>query len=155
MGLIERLILRLGGVWPVCRTSGGAGNVDVRLSTSSARIFPLPTLKRIVLLTGGGAVFGEYRINRYVYISDHDYFGYDLLLDSDERGAAYRLAFEPLSIRPDQFLPAQLRIRFGEQIPLERLPPSQVLKLGQAVKFGLATADGKHKVIERIEFSKA
>ena len=84
------------------------------------------------------------------------YFGYDLLFDFDQSGALYRLAFEPLSIRPDQFMPSQLRgcYQSGEQIPLEQLPPPQVLRLGHAAKFGLATADGKYKVIERIELSK-
>ena len=152
MGAIARLIRRLGGVWPVCRCSGGAGSVYVRLSTKSARIFSFGRM----VLGGGGAVFGEHRIHRYTFDADNNYFGYDLLLDSGEGGAVYRLAFEPLSIRPDQFMPAQLRgcYQSGEQKPLEQLPTPQVVSLGHALKFGLVTADGKYKVIERIELSK-
>jgi hypothetical protein len=100
------------------------------------------------------------RISRLISDSDHNYFGYDLLFDPTERRAVYRLAFEPLSITPDQCLPAGLGVerrrlpQAGEQLPLEQLPPPQVLRLGHALEFNLATADGKHEVIERIKFSK-
>jgi hypothetical protein len=108
-----------------------------------------------MVLTGGGTTFGKHRINRYISDSDHNYFGYDLLFDSAGPGAVYRLAFEPLSVKPHQFLPAQLALLpRGLELPLEELPPPQVLRLGHALEFGVATADGKYKVFERIEFSK-
>jgi hypothetical protein len=114
-------------------------------------------------LTGGGTVSGEHRINRWISDSDHNYFGYDLLFDPTGRPAVYRLAFEPLSITPDQplsVLSARLGVerprlpQAGDQLPLEQLPPPQVLTLGRALEFNLATADGKYEVIERITFSK-
>jgi hypothetical protein len=114
-------------------------------------------------LTGGGTVSGEDRINRWISDSDHNYFGYDLLFDPTERRAVYRLAFEPLSITPDQYLSAACAHfgierpglpQTGEQLRLGQLPPPQVLSLGRALEFHLATADGKYEVIERITFSK-
>jgi len=152
MGKIARLLRRLCGVWPppgmVFCSSGRAGDVCVRQSTRSARISPFGKM----VLTGGGTTFGEHRINRYITDSDRNYFGYDLLFDSAGRGAVYRLAFEPLSVKPGRFLPDQLRPL--QQLPLEQLPPPQVVRLGHAWEFTLATADGKYKVIERIKFSK-
>jgi len=106
-------------------------------------------------LTGGGSTFREHRINRYISDSDHNYFGYDLFFESAGPETLYRLAFEPLSVKPGQFLPAQLaHLPRGLELPLEELPPPQVLRLGHALEFSVATADGKYKVIERIEFSK-
>jgi hypothetical protein len=136
--------------------SCGAGGFDgvyyFRHRTRFARIAPLGR----VVLTGGGTRFGEHRISRFVSASDHSYFGYDLLFDSDESRAGYRLAFERLSLRPGQFLPARsgIGVTRSEQLPLEQFPPSQTLRLGRALEFRLATADGRHEVIERIEFSK-
>ena len=42
----------------------------------------------------------------------------------------------------------------GLELPLEELPLPQVLGLGHPLEFSVATADGKYKVIERIELSK-
>jgi hypothetical protein len=158
VGKIARLILRLCGAWPpgtVFCSAGNAGGVYVRQSTRLARICPSGRM----VLTGGGSTFREHRINRYICDSDHNFFGYDLLFDSDGHGAVYRLAFEPLSVKPGQFLPAQhaahLAAQHRVELPLEQLPPSQVLRLGHALEFSLATADGKYKVIERIKFSKS
>jgi len=107
-------------------------------------------------LTGGGACIGEHRIHRWIFDCAHNYFGYELHLDSNESGTEHRLAFLPLSMNPDQFLPPQLRVarRSAEQIPLKELPPPQTLRRGRALEFRLSTADGKHNVIERIKFSK-
>jgi hypothetical protein len=154
-GAATTLILRLGGVHragTVSCGSGSIGDVYFRHSTRSARTSPFGRM----VLTGGGARFGEHRINRFISDSDHNYFGYDLRFDPDEGRAAYRLAFEPLSLQPDQFLPARLGIggRRPEHLPLEQLPPPQILRLGHALEFNLTTADGRHKVIERIKFSK-
>ena len=125
-------------------------------STRLARTSPFGSM----VLTGGGTRIGERRINRFISDSDHNYFGYDLLFDPTERRTVYHLAFAPLSITPDQSQPALLGIdrrrlpQVGEQLPLEQVPPPQVLRLGHALEFNLATADGKHEVIERIKFSK-
>lgn len=151
MGKIERLMLRPPRM--VFCSSGGAGDVYVRQSTWSARISPFGRM----VLTGGGSTFWEHRINRYISDSDHNYFGFDLLFKSVGPGAVYSLAFEPLSVKPDQFRPAQLAhlpLPRGLELPLEKLPPPQVLGLGHPLEFSVATADGKYKVIERIEFSK-
>ena len=121
------------------------------------RLARTPPFGRMAL-TGGGTVSGEHRINRWISDSDHNYFGYDLLFDPTERRAVYRLAFEPLSITPHQYLPPGIERRMlpqaGEQLPLRQLPPPQLLRLGHALEFKLVTADGKHEVIERIQFSK-
>jgi hypothetical protein len=106
MGKITRLMLRLLGVWRpgiVFCSSGNAGDLCVRQSTRLARSSPFGGM----VLTGGGTSFGEHRINRYISDSDHNYFGYDLLFDSAGPGAIYRLAFEPLSVEPGQFLRVQ------------------------------------------------
>ena len=72
-------------------------------------------------------------------------------------------SFGTLSITPDQSLSAACahfgiekpRLpQAGEQVPLVQLPPPQVLSLGRALEFNLATADGRYEVIERITFSK-
>jgi hypothetical protein len=153
MGKMARLMPR-PGVWPprmVFCSSGEAGDVYVRQSTRSACIAPFGR----TVLTGGGTTFGKHRINRYISDSDHNYFGFDLVFDSAGSGAVYRLAFEPLSVKPHQFLPAQLALLpRGLELPLEELPSPQVLRLGHALEFSVATADGKYKVFERIEFSK-
>jgi len=137
---------------PVSAGSGAAGDLSFRLSTRSAQAFPFWK----IVLTGGGAHFAEHRIQRFLSDSDHHYFGYDLLFDSAGGPGAYRLAFEPLSLQPDQLLPARLGIgsRRSEPLPVEQLPPPQVVRLGHAVEFHLATANGKHRVIERIEFAR-
>jgi hypothetical protein len=105
MGKVVELILRLGGayrpdaIFPpgmVFCSAGSAGGVNIRQWTRSTRNSPFGR----VVLEGGGTIFGEHRINRYISDSDHNYFGYDLFLDSAERGAVYRLAFEPLIARP-------------------------------------------------------
>jgi len=148
------LIRWLGGVCQVGLVSccsARIGELYVRISTRSGRISPLGR----IFLTGGGASFGEHRIHRFISDFDHKYFGYDLLFDSAEGGAVYRLAFEPLSLKPSQCLPARFGIyqRGLEQLPLEQLPPPQMLRLGHELEVKLATADGKHKIIERINFS--
>jgi hypothetical protein len=149
MGKIERLMLRPPRM--VFCSSGGAGDVYLRQSTRSACISPFGRM----VLTGGGSTFGEHRINRYISDSDHNYFGYDLLFESAGLGAVYRLAFEPLSVKPGQFLPAQLaHLPRGLELPLEELPTPQVLRLGHALEFSVKTADGQYKVIERFEFSR-
>jgi hypothetical protein len=155
MGKIARLILQPRGVrrvGTVSFCSGGSGDLCFRHSTRLARTSPLGR----TVLTGGGARFGEHRIQRFISDSDRNYFGYDLLFDSTERRAEYRFTFEPLSLNPDRTLPAGLGVKSlcREQLPLEQLPPPQTLRLGHALEFHLATADGKHEVIERIEFSK-
>jgi hypothetical protein len=152
---IARLFLRFGSVHragTVSYVSGRTGDVYFQHSTRSVRTSPSGRMD----LTGGGARFGEHRINRFISDSDHNYFGYDLLFEPDEGRAAYRITFEPLSLQPGQLLPTRLGFerRRREQLPLEQLPSPQIVRLGHALEFNLATADGNHKVIERIKFSK-
>jgi hypothetical protein len=151
---IAQLAIRFGGVhWarPVSSGSGTIGDLSLRHWTRPAQS---SRFGRIVL-TGGGAHFGEHRLQRFVTDIDGNYFGYDLLFSAENLGT-YRLAFEPLSLQPDQLLPVRLGIqtRRPERLPLEQLPPSQIVRLGRALEFNLATADGKHKVIERIKLGK-
>ena len=103
-------------------------------------------------LTGGGAYMREHRIHKFIFDTDRHFFGYDLVFDSADRTGRHRLVFEPLSLKPDQLLPPTDASR--EQLSLDRLPPPQTLRLGLALEFSLSTADGKHKVIERIKFSR-
>jgi len=103
-------------------------------------------------LTGGGAYMGEHRIQRFIFDTDRHFFGYDLVFDSAGGTGGHRLVFEPLSLKPHQLLPPIDASR--EELSLSRLPPPQTLRLGRALEFSLSTADGKHKVIERIEFSR-
>jgi hypothetical protein len=151
---IAPFIARLGGFhWatPVCSCSGTIGDVSFRHWTRSMQTSRFASM----VLTGGGAHFGEHRLQRFITDIDNNYFGYDLLFSAGDRGA-YRLTFEPLSLQPDQLLPARLGIQrcSSERLPLEQLPPPQVVRLGRALEFNLATADGKHKVVERIKLGK-
>jgi hypothetical protein len=100
--------------------------------------------------TGGGAIIGEHRIHRWVVDSDRHLFGYDLSFDAADGTAGQRLVFEPLSLKPHQLTPLDAR---REQLPVDRLAPPQILRLGRALEFSLSTADGRYKVIDRINFS--
>src|SRR5579872_225687 len=110
MGKIARLFQSDSLCQPgmVYCSSAGAGGVNFQQSTRLVRPHPFGRMT----LTGGGTVSGEHRINRWISDSDHNFFGYDLLFDPTERRAVYRLAFEALSITPDQALSA-LPARLG------------------------------------------
>jgi hypothetical protein len=95
---------------------------------------------------------GDHRIHRFIFDTDRHFFGYDLVFDSADATGGLRLVFEPLSLEPHQLPPP--KDASLEQLSLGRLPSPQTLRLGRALEFSLSTADGEHKVIERIQFSR-
>jgi hypothetical protein len=151
MGKAAELVRYLCGLLrvgiPVSRGSGNAGNMYFRHSTRSVGTSPLGG----TWLTGGGTVYGEHRIQRYIVDSDRHLFGYDLSVGTAGGAGERRVVFEPLSLKPDQLVPTNVS---REQLPVDRLPPPQALRFGQAFEFRLSTADGRYKVVERIEFMK-
>jgi len=159
---IAKLISHLSGLLrigiPVSSGSGNAGSIYFRHSTRTVGLLAfkhaLPPnimpLLRTTRLTGGGAIIGEHRIHRWVVDSDQHLFGYDLSFDAADGTAAQRLVFSPLSLKPSQLTPLESRRR---QLPVDRLPSPQALRLGRSLEFSLSTADGRYKVIERINFS--
>jgi len=137
--------------WAVCSASGNVGDLHYQCST---RAWPSPSGGMV--LTGGGIHGFKDGIHRFILDSEaHQYFGYDALLGSTECPKEYRLMFEPLSLKPDRLMPFMLGIerRWGIT-PLERLPSPRILKLDHTIEFDFATADGTHKLIERIRFTK-
>jgi hypothetical protein len=113
-----------------------------------------------LVLTGGG-FNGSFKdgvpcIHRFISDSEaRQYFGYDALLSATECPEEFRLVLEPLSLKPDQLILAVLRKEKGWVIaPLERLPSPRILRMKHTLEFDYATADGKHKLIERIRFAK-
>jgi len=135
--------------WPVCSASGNIGDLHYQCSS---RAWPSPSGG----LTGGGIHGFKGGIHRFILDSEaHQYFGYDALLASTECPEEYRLMFEPLSLKPDQLIPFRLGIERRRAItPLERLPSPRILRLDHTIEFDFATADGTHKLIERIRFTK-
>jgi hypothetical protein len=135
--------------WPVCTGSGNIGDLYYQCST---RAWPSISGR----LTGGGIHGFKDGIHRFIFDSEaHHYFGYDALLGFTECPGEYRLVFEPLGLKPDQMIPVMLGIdRRLAIIPVEPLPSPRILKLDQTIEFDFATADGNHKLIERIRFTK-
>ena len=113
-----------------------------------------------MVLTGGGFQGGfkdgDPCIHRFILDSEaHQYFGYDAVLGSTECPEEYRLVFEPLSLKPDHLTPNILGVERRWAItPLERIPSPRILRLEHTSEFDFATADGNHKLIERIRFTK-
>jgi hypothetical protein len=135
--------------WPVCTGAGNVGGLHYHCST---RAWPSPS----GVLTGGGHHGFKNGFHRFILDSEaHQYFGYDALLGSTECPEEYLLVFEPLSLKPDQLIFAVLRKEKGwATTPLERLPSPRILRLDHTIEFDFATADGTHKLIEQIRFTK-
>jgi hypothetical protein len=137
--------------WLVCSGSGNIGDLHYQCSTRA-----WPPASGQMHLTGGGIHGFKDGIHRFILDSEtKQYFGYDALLESTERPAEYRLVFEPLSLKPDHLVSYILGIERRWAItPVERLPSPRILRLDHTIAFEFATADGKHKVSERIRFTK-
>jgi hypothetical protein len=102
---------------------------------------------------GSGSKMEGNRLLRYeVDGGTNSFFGYDLVVDPAP-GGGFRVAFEPLSLRP-QNLPERIRSRYPNLIAvsLPKYPPSQVIEDGDTIALDLLiSADGHRKVVDYIQ----
>jgi hypothetical protein len=133
--------------------SGNIGDLSIRFITTATPY----TRAAKPPLTGGEMRIGDHRVHRLIFDSEaHTYFGFDMLLDSTDTSKVHHVAFEPLSVGPHERMPRNLiAAKTGwANVPLAEVPPPQTLELGRTLALGLTTADGKHKVVERIRLKK-
>jgi hypothetical protein len=102
---------------------------------------------------GSGSKMADNRLQRYEFDGGtNSFFGYDLVVDPAP-GGGFRVAFAPLSLRP-QDLPERIRSRFPNlsAVSLPKYPPSQVIQDGDTIALDLLISpDGQRKVVDYIQ----
>jgi hypothetical protein len=139
------------------RIGGGFSTLRAGITVRYATVAEPPLHAQNNAGHGSGSKMAGSRLQRYeVDGGTNSFFGYDLVVDPAP-GGRFRVAFEPLSLRP-QDLPERIRSKYPNLIAvsLPKYPPSQVIEDGDTIALDLLISpDGQRKVVDYIQVASS